>query len=73
LRLKDGLDIRCPRTTSAMPSPRSPSSTRKTGLFSRDIVAVDMRLPDRLVGAISEAPARRATSCSKTEAQEEGR
>src|ERR1700738_3035676 len=58
LRLKDGLDIRLPENDVG--NARAPLSklAKEDRLFSRDIVAVDMRLPDRLTVQLSEDAAK---------------
>ena len=57
LRLKDGLDVRLPENDVG-----NALATLKTGqedrLFSRDISAIDMRLPDRLTVRLSEDAAK---------------
>ena len=52
LRLKDGLDIRLPENDVGNALAMLSKLDKEDRLFSRDIVAVDMRLPDRLDGAI---------------------
>ena len=58
LRLKDGLDIRLPETDVANALAALSRLDREDHLFSRDIVAIDMRLPDRLTVQLSEDAAR---------------
>ena len=48
LRLKDGLDIRLPELDVGNALASLSRLDREDHLFTRDIVAVDMRLPDRL-------------------------
>ena len=52
LRLKDGLDIRLPENDVGNALAMLSKLDKDEKLFSRDITAVDMRLPDRLDGAI---------------------
>jgi len=54
LRLKDGLDIRLPENDVGNALAALSKLDKEDRLFSRDIVAVDMRLPDRLVVQLSE-------------------
>lgn len=54
LRLKDGLDIRLPEYDVGNALAALSKLDKEDRLFSRDIVAVDMRLPDRLIVQLSE-------------------
>jgi cell division protein FtsQ len=54
LRLKDGLDIRLPENDVGNALAALSKLDKEDRLFSRDIVAVDMRLPDRLTVQLSE-------------------
>ncbi|MBH5400789.1 cell division protein FtsQ/DivIB [Bradyrhizobium sp. CNPSo 4010] len=58
LRLKDGLDIRLPEQDIGNALAMLSKLDKEDRLFSRDIVAVDMRLPDRLVVQLSEDAAK---------------
>lgn len=58
LRLKDGLDIRLPENEVGNALAALSTLDREDHLFSRDIVAIDMRLPDRLTVQLSEEAAR---------------
>jgi cell division protein FtsQ len=58
LRLKDGLDIRLPEQDVGNALAMLSRLDKEDKLFSRDIVAVDMRLPDRLVVQLSEDAAK---------------
>ena len=58
LRLKDGLDIRLPEHEVGNALATLSTLDRDDRLFSRDIVAVDMRLPDRLTVQLSEDAAK---------------
>src|SRR5882724_790066 len=58
LRLKDGLDIRLPENDVGNALAVLSKLDREDQLFSRDIVAVDMRLADRLTVQLSEDAAR---------------
>jgi len=54
LRLKDGLDIRLPENDVGNALATLSKLDKDEKLFSRDIVAVDMRLPDRLTVQLSD-------------------
>ena len=58
LRLKDGLDIRLPEHDVGNALAALSKLDKEDQLFSRDIVAVDMRLPDRLTVQLSEDAAK---------------
>lgn len=58
LRLKDGLDIRLPENDVGNALAALSKLDKDEKLFSRDIVAVDMRLPDRLVVQLSDDAAK---------------
>ena len=58
LRLKDGLDVRLPETNVGKALARLSTYDREDHLFSRDIVAIDMRLPDRLTVQLSDDAAK---------------
>ncbi len=58
LRLKDGLDIRLPENDVGNALAALSRLDKEEKLFSRDIVAVDMRLPDRLTVQLSEDAAK---------------
>jgi cell division protein FtsQ len=58
LRLKDGLDIRLPEQDVGNALAMLSRLDKEDRLFSRDIVAVDMRLPDRLMVQLSDDAAK---------------
>jgi cell division protein FtsQ len=58
LRLKDGLDIRLPEIDVGNALAALSRLDREDRLFSRDIVAIDLRLADRLTVQLSEEAAR---------------
>jgi cell division protein FtsQ len=58
LRLNDGLDIRLPENDVGNALATLSKLDKEDRLFSRDIVAVDMRLPDRLTVQLSEDAAK---------------
>jgi len=58
LRTKDGLDIRLPENEVGNALASLSQLDQVDHLFSRDIVAIDMRLPDRLTVQLSDDAAR---------------
>jgi cell division protein FtsQ len=58
LRLKDGLDVRLPENDVGNALAALSKLDKDDRLFSRDIVAIDMRLPDRLTVQLSEDAAK---------------
>src|SRR5215208_4052978 len=58
LRLKNGLDVRLPETNVASALERLLALDRDAKLLSRDIVAIDLRLPDRVSVRLSEGAAK---------------
>ena len=58
LRLRDGLDVRLPETDVGKALARLSTYDREDHLFTRDIVAIDMRLPDRLTVQLSDDAAK---------------
>jgi cell division protein FtsQ len=58
LRLKDGLDIRLPEQDVGNALAALSKLDKDDKLFSKDIVAIDMRLPDRLVVQLSDDAAK---------------
>jgi len=58
LRLKDGLDIRLPEQDVGNALAALSKLDKDEKLFAKDIVAIDMRLPDRLVVQLSDDAAK---------------
>jgi cell division protein FtsQ len=58
LRLKDGLDVRLPENDVGNALAALTKLEKDERLFSRDVVAIDMRLPDRLTVRLSEDAAK---------------
>jgi cell division protein FtsQ len=58
LRLKDGLDVRLPENDVGNALATLTRLDKDERLFSRDITAVDMRLPDRMTVRLSEDAAK---------------
>ena len=57
LRLKNGIDVRLPETDVPRALATLARLDREKSLLSRDIAAVDLRLPDRLTVRLSDAAA----------------
>ncbi len=58
LRLKDGIDVRLPEADVADALATLSKLDQEEKLFSRDIVAIDMRLPDRLTVQLADDAAK---------------
>ncbi len=58
LRLKNGLDLRLPEQDVGLALATLSKFDKEDRLFTRDIVAVDARLPDRLIVRLSEDAAK---------------
>jgi cell division protein FtsQ len=58
LRLKDGLDVRLPENDVGNALAALSKMDKEDRLFSRDIIAIDMRLADRLTVRLSEDAAK---------------
>jgi cell division protein FtsQ len=58
LRLSDGLDIRLPEDNVGHALATLSALDKEDRLFAKDIVAVDLRLPDRLVVQLSDDAAK---------------
>jgi cell division protein FtsQ len=58
LRLNDGLDVRLPENDVGNALATLTKLDQEDRLFSRDITAIDMRLPDRLTVRLSEDAAK---------------
>lgn len=69
LRLNDGLDIRLPENDVGNALASLSKLDRDDRLFSRDIVAVDMRLPDRLTVQLSDDAAKAREELFKKQQQ----
>jgi len=69
LRLKDGLDVRLPENNVGNALASLSKLDQDEKLFSRDIVAVDMRLPDRLTVQLSDDAAKAREDAFKKQQQ----
>jgi cell division protein FtsQ len=69
LRTKDGLDIRLPENDVGNALASLSQLDQQNHLFSRDIVAIDMRLPDRLTVQLSDDAAKAREDVFKDKAK----
>ena len=65
LRLRNGLDIRLPEADAAQALDRLVALERDNKLTTRDITAIDLRLPDRVTVRLSPAAAQSRLDTSK--------
>ena len=57
LRLKNGIDVQLPESDAAAGLERLVALDREKNLITRDILAIDLRLPDRVTVRLSDAAA----------------
>jgi cell division protein FtsQ len=72
LRTKDGLDIRLPENDVGNALAALSKLDKEERLFSRDIVAIDMRLPDRLTVQLSDDAAKAREELFKKQKKKPG-
>jgi cell division protein FtsQ len=72
LRLKSGVDVRLPETDIAPALERLVALDKEKNLTTRDIVAIDLRLPDRVTVRLSEAAAQARIDAAKDKAKKKG-
>jgi cell division protein FtsQ len=72
LRLKNGIDVRLPDTNIEQALETLARFDREKHLLSRDITAVDLRLPDRLTVRLSDAVAQAREEAFKKTAKKKG-
>jgi len=72
LRLKNGIDVRLPETDIAPALERLVALDKEKTLTARDIVAIDLRLPDRVTVRLSEAAAQARIEAAKDKAKKKG-
>jgi len=70
LRLKNGIDVRLPDTEVERALERLVELDRAKRLLSRDIVAIDLRLGDRVTVRLSEAAARARAGAPREQARQ---
>lgn len=72
LRLKNGIDVRLPETDIAPALERLVALDKEKTLTTRDIVAIDLRLPDRVTVRLSEAAAQARIDAAKDKLKKKG-
>jgi cell division protein FtsQ len=72
LRLKNGVDVRLPEIDIAPALERLVVLDKEKNLTTRDIVAIDLRLPDRVTVRLSEAAAQARIDAAKDKAKKKG-
>jgi cell division protein FtsQ len=72
LRLNNGIDVRLPETDIAPALERLVALDKEKSLITRDIVAIDLRLPDRVTVRLSEAAAQARIDAAKEKAKKKG-
>jgi len=72
LRLNNGIDVRLPETNVAQALERLVALEREKKLLSRDIVAIDLRLPDRVSVRLSDAAAQAREEALKDKKKKKG-
>jgi len=72
LRLKNGIDVRLPETNVEQALERLVALDRDKKLLSRDIVAVDLRLSDRVTVRLSDAAAQAREEVFKDKKKKKG-
>jgi cell division protein FtsQ len=72
LRLKNGMDVRLPESSIEQALEMLVRVDREKNLLSRDIVAIDLRLPDRLTVRLSEAAAQAREDAVKKSTKKKG-
>jgi cell division protein FtsQ len=72
LRLKNGIDVRLPDSNIEQALETLARFDREKGLLTRDIVAVDLRLPDRLTVRLSDGAAQAREELFKKATKKKG-
>jgi cell division protein FtsQ len=72
LRLKNGIDVRLPEVDIAPALERLVALDRAKNLITRDIVAIDLRLADRVTVRLSDAAAQARLEALKDKAKKKG-
>ena len=65
LRIDNGIDVVLPEDDPAAHGPSSPRLERSSAMLQRDVRAVDLRLPDRLVVRVAPEPAKEPPTAKK--------
>ena len=72
LRLKNGIDVQLPESDVAAGLERLVALDREKSLITRDIVAIDLRLPDRVTVQLSDEAAAARAEALKNKAKKKG-
>ena len=72
LRLKNGIDVRLPESDIAPALERLVALDRAKNLITRDIIAIDLRLADRVTVRLSDAAAQARLEALKDKAKKKG-
>src|SRR5215468_862481 len=72
LRLKNGIDVRLPESDLAPALERLVALDREKNLITRDILAIDLRLPDRVTVRLSDAAAQARIDAAKDKPKKKG-
>jgi cell division protein FtsQ len=72
LRLKNGIDVRLPESDVASALERLVALDREKNLITRDILAIDLRLPDRVTVRLSDAAAQTRIDAAKDKPKKKG-
>jgi len=72
LRLKNGIDVRLPESDVASALERLVALDREKNLITRDIHAIDLRLPDRVTVRLSDAAAQARIDAAKDKPKKKG-
>jgi cell division protein FtsQ len=72
LRLRNGIDVRLPESDIAPALERLVALDREKNLITRDIVTIDLRLPDRVTVRLSEAATQARIDALKDKSKKKG-
>jgi cell division protein FtsQ len=72
LRLKNGIDVLLPESGAAAALERLVAADREKNLITRDILAIDLRLPDRVTVRLSDGVAQARIDAAKEKAKKKG-
>jgi len=72
LRLKNGIDVQLPESGIAAALESLVTLDREKNLITRDIVAIDLRLPDRVTVRLSDAAAQARAEALKDKSKKKG-
>jgi cell division protein FtsQ len=72
LRLKNSIDVRLPESDVASALERLVVLDREKNLITRDILAIDLRLPDRVTVRLSDTAAQARIDAAKDKPKKKG-